>query len=125
MNKVIKSIAVLFLTVILTAGCGLMIGPQIMIIVPVAIAAGIIFAIRRSFLSLVCFGYPFTFGLLSALIGCSEMPDYERTLAFAVSIGIGLAGVGLIAAGLWKALPERTTKETTELAEQEHRGYRD
>jgi hypothetical protein len=114
----IKSIVVVLLTAILTAGAYFMIGPQIMVIVPVAIVAGIFFAIRRSFLSLVCFGYPFTFGLVSALIGCSEITDYERTSAFAVSIVIGVAGVGLIAAGLWKALPSRTTEKVSGVAEQ-------
>jgi NADH:ubiquinone oxidoreductase subunit 6 (subunit J) len=107
-NSAVKSMAVLFLTAILTAGAYFMIGPQILVIVPVAILAGIVFTVRRSFLSLVCFGYPFTFGLVSAYIGYSEVTDYERTSAFAVSMVIGLVGVGLIAAGLWKALPSRT-----------------
>ncbi len=112
MNRITKSIAVLLLTAIFTAGSLLMIGPQIMVIIPLAIVAGIIFAVRRSHLSLACFGYPFTFGLLSALIGCAEVTGYERTMAFAVSTVIGVVGVGLIAAGLWKALPSRTA--TTE-----------
>ena len=113
MNTIAKSMIVAFLTAFLTAGAFFMIGPQIMIIVPVAIVAGIVFAFRRSFLSLVCFGYPFTFGLVSASIGCSEVTDYERTLAFAGSIVIGLAGVGLITAGLWKALPSRQPEKLT------------
>jgi len=117
MNKVIKSVAVLFLTAVITAGSVFMIGPQIMIIVPTVIVAGIIFAVRRSFLSLVCFGYPFTFGLVSAYIGYSEGTDYARTSAFAISMVIGLVGVGLIAAGLWKALPGRTTRKANGVAE--------
>ena len=88
-----------------SVGGMLMIGPQIMVIVPVAIAAGIVFALRRSFWSFVCFGYPLTFGLISAWIGYSEMPGYERTVPFAVSIGLGLVGVSLVAIGLWKVLP--------------------
>ena len=106
------------LPAILTLGAYFMIGPQIMIIVPVAIVAGIIFAFRRSFISLVCFGYPLTFGLVSAYIGCAEIDDYTRAPAFAISIFIGLLGVGLIAAGLWKALPDRTTKISNGAAEQ-------
>ena len=101
------------LTVVLAASSIMMVGPQILLIVPVALLAGIVFALRRSFWSLVCFGYPFTFGLISAGIGCSELPDYERTTAFAVSIGIGLVGCVLIAVGLWKALPGRNEKETS------------
>ncbi|MGK0186755.1 MAG: hypothetical protein ACI9R3_002538 [Verrucomicrobiales bacterium] len=101
---IIRSVVVLLLTAILTAGAALMIGPQVMIIVPTAIVAGIVFAVRRSFLSLVCFGYPFTFGIVSALIGCAEIDDYVRTTAFAISVVIGMVGVGLIATGLWKHL---------------------
>jgi len=111
MNNIIKSIIVLLLTAILTAGAAFMIGPQIMIIVPTAIVAGIIFAIRRSFLSLVCFGYPFTFGIASALIGCVEIDAYARTTAFAISVVIGMVGVGLMATGLWKALTARASEK--------------
>ena len=89
-----------------------MVGPQIVFIVPVALLVGIVFAVRRSFWSMVCFGYPFTFGLISAGIGYSEMPGYERTTAFAVSVCIGLIGCVLIAMGLWKALPGRNENET-------------
>lgn len=118
MNKMIKSIVVVFLTAILTAGACFMFGPQIFIVMLMVFLVGIVFAIRRSFLSLVCFGYPLTYGLLSAYIGYKEIADFERTSAFAVSMVIGLVGVGLIAAGLWKALPSRTTRKTNEVAEQ-------
>ncbi len=114
MNKIIKSAVTVLLTAILTAGAFFMIGPQVMIIVPVAIVAGIVFAVRRSFLSLVCFGYPLTFGLVSAYAGYWEVADYERTSPFAVSMGIGLVGVGLIAAGLWMALPSGTARGVAE-----------
>lgn len=117
-NAIIKSIVAVLLTAILTLGACFMIGPQIMIIVPVAIVGGIIFAFRRSFVSLVCFGYPFTFGLVSAYIGYVEIDGYTRTAAFAISVVIGLLGAGLIAAGLWKALPDRTIKKSNGAAEQ-------
>ena len=117
-TTIIKSTFVLLFTAILTAGAALMIGPQIMIIVPTAIVAGIVFAVRGSFLSLVCFGYPFTFGIVSALIGCAEIDDYARTAAFAISIVIGTVGVGLMATGLWKALPSRTAGTASGAAEQ-------
>ena len=116
-TAIIKSIGVVLLTAILTLGAYFMIGPQITIIVPVAIVAGIILAFRRSFISLVCFGYPLTFGLVSAYIGCAEIDDYTQTLAFAISIVIGLVGAVLIAAGLWKALSDRTTKKSNVAAE--------
>jgi len=120
MNRLPKLIVVLLLTAIVTAGSLLMIGPQIMVIVPVIVVAGIVFAVRRSFLSLVFFGYPFTFGLVSAAIGCAEITDYERTSAFVVSVVIGIAGVGLIAAGLWKALPGRSARTARGVAEPEN-----
>ena len=104
----INSVIVLLLMAILTAGAALMIGPQIMIIVPTAIAAGIFLAFRRSYLSLVCFGYPITFGLVSALIGWFEIGGYERTTAFAISVGIGMMGVCLMATGLWKTFAAKT-----------------
>ena len=122
MNGMIKCIVVVLLTAILTAGAYFMIGPQIMIIVPAAILAGVVFAVRRSFLSLVCFGYPFTFGLASALIGYAEITDYERTSAFVVSVVIGMAGVGLMAAGLWKALPSKTIRTASGVTEQSPAG---
>ena len=124
-NALIESVVVVLLTAILTLGAYFMIGPQITIIVPVAIFAGIIFAFRRSSISLVCFGYPLTFGLVSAYIGCAEIDDYTGTLAFAISIIIGLVGVGLIAAGLWKALPDRTTKKSNGTAQQGSGGQAD
>jgi len=108
------SIARAALVLILTAGIAassiLMVGPQIVLIVPLAWVLGLAFALRRSFWSLVCFGYPFTFGLISAWIGYKEMPGYERSPAFAVSIGIGLVGCALIVMGMLKALAGR--KET-------------
>ena len=87
-----------------------MVGPQIMLLVPVAIITGIIFAVRRSFWSAVFFGYPFTFGFTVAWIGYYETPGYQNTLFCAVSITIGLIGLGLIALGLWHSLPNGKTK---------------
>lgn len=122
MNKMIKSIVVVFLTAILTAGACFMFGPQIFIVMLMVFLVGIVFAIRRSFLSLVCFGYPLTYGLLSAYIGYKEIADFERTSAFAVSMVIGVVGVGLIAVGLWKALPSRTARTARGVAEQSPAG---
>lgn len=93
------------LTVLIAASSILMVGPQVLLIVPVTLVFGLAFAFRWSLWSPVCFGYPLTFGLISAGIGYSELPDYERTRAFAVSICIGLVGCVLIATELWKALP--------------------
>jgi hypothetical protein len=104
---------VIVLTAIIAASNIIMVGPQILVIVPVALLSGVVFALRRSFWSLVCFGYPFTFGLISAGMGYTELADYERTTAFAVSIGIGMVGCVLIAIGLWKALPGRNENETS------------
>jgi hypothetical protein len=41
------------------------------------------------------------------------VPGYERTVAFAISIGIGLVGVVMVAMGLWLALPGRNGKGTS------------
>jgi hypothetical protein len=93
------------LTAVAAASAIIMVGPQITLIAPLAIVLGGILAYRRSWYSLVCIGYPLLFGFISAWIGFSEMPGYEQTMAFAVSIGIGLIGCGLVAVGLSKALP--------------------
>jgi hypothetical protein len=83
------------------------------LIVPVAIGAGIYCALRRSFWFLVFFGYPFLFGLVSGWNHYVVMPGYEKTVAFAISIGIGLVGVVMVAVGLWLALPGRSDRETS------------
>lgn len=101
----LKTIVVVILTALLAVSALCMIGPQIMIIVPLAVVAGIVLAILRSSVSLVCFGYPLTFGLVSAYVGFWEVAGYERTVPFAISVALGVGGIGLIAAGLWKALP--------------------
>ncbi len=106
-----RAALLLILSAIIAAGSIAMIGSQIMVIVPLAVVFGIFFAVRRSFWSLVCFGYPFTFGLISAWVGYKEMPGYEQTAAFSISIGIGLVGCGLIAVGLWMSLPDGKGKE--------------
>ena len=109
--SIFRAFLVPILTVVVAAASILMVGPQIIVIVPVALVLGLVFAFRRSFWSLVCFGYPFTFGLISAWIGYKEMPGYERTTPFVISIGIGVVGCVLIAGGLWKALPGKGNKE--------------
>ena len=72
----LKVIVVLILTALLAVSALCMIGPQIMIIVPLVVVAGIVFAILRSSVSLVCFGYPLTFGLVSAYVGFWEVAGY-------------------------------------------------
>ena len=110
--RVTRAALVLVLSAIIAAGSILMIGPQIIVIVPLALVLGILFAVQRSFWSLVCFGYPFTFGLISAWIGYKEMPGYEQTPAFFISIGIGLISCVLIAVGLWMSLPDGKSQPT-------------
>lgn len=100
------------LSPLIAAGSLLMIGPQILFLVPVAIITGIIFAVRRSFWSAVFFGYPLTFGLAVAWIGYHETPGYQNSMSYAVSIAIGLIGFGLIALGLWHSLPNGKTKNS-------------
>jgi len=113
--RLTKAIAVLILSAVIVV-CGmLMIGPQILVIVPVAIAAGTVFAFKRSSWSYVCFGYPLIFGLISAWIGHKEIPGYEGTMAFVVSIGLGLVGVSLIVVGLWNVLPLRVNIQASQL----------
>jgi len=108
-----RAVLVIVLTGVIAASSIMMVGSQIFVLVPVALLAGIVFAVGRSFWSLVCFGYPLTFGLISAGMGYTELSDYERTTAFAVSVCIGLVGCLLIAMGLWKALPGRNERETS------------
>ena len=62
----------------------------------------IFFVFRRSFLSLVFFGYPITFGLVSAYIGFYELNDYTNDSEFWVAIGIGAFGTMLVFLGFWK-----------------------
>ena len=81
-----------------------MIGPQIMVIAPLSICLGIYFVFRRSFLSLVCLGYPLCYGLVTAYVGYYEMKNYTSTSEFWVALGIGIVGVDLIAVGLLKTL---------------------
>jgi hypothetical protein len=109
--SIAKAALVLILTVAITASSILLVGPQIVVIVPLALVLGLVFALRRSFWALVCCSYPFTFGLISAWIGYKEIPGYERSPAFAVSIGIGLVGCALIAVGLREVLTGRKGRE--------------
>ena len=104
---------VLILTVAVAASSILMVGPQMVLIVPLALVLGLVLVLRRSFWSLVSLGYLFTFGMISAWIAYMETPSYEQCLAFAISISIGLVSCVLIAVGLWKALPGINDKEAT------------
>ena len=102
----IRFIAVLVLSVIISLSSFLMVGPQIIFLVPVCLVAGVFCAVRRSFWSLVWIGYPFTFAGLSAWIGYKENPGYEQTSGFLISLGIGLIAYLMIVMGLWLSLPQ-------------------
>ena len=103
-NLLIKRIIFLLLCLTLPACAFLMIGPQIMVIAPLSLCLGVYFVFRRSFLSLVCLGYPLCFGLVTAYVGYYEMNNYTSTSEFWVALGIGIVGVDLIAVGLLKTL---------------------
>ena len=103
-NLLIKRIIFLLLCLTLPACAFLMIGPQIMVIAPLSLCLGVYFVFRRSFLSLVCLGYPLCYGLVSAYIGYYELKNYTSTSEFWVALGIGIVGVDLIAVGLLKTL---------------------
>ncbi len=105
--RIIKSILVSLLTITLMAGSFLMIGPQIVPILAVSFCLGGFFVFRRSFLSLVFFGYPITFGLVSAYIGFYELDNYANDSEFWVAIGIGALGTMLVFLGFWKTLFRR------------------
>ena len=100
----IKRIIFLLLCLTLPVASVLMFGPQLFIITPVLFCLGVFFVFRRSFLSLICFGYPLSYGLFSAYIGYHELNDYTKATEFWVALGIGITGATLIAIGLWKAM---------------------
>ena len=100
----IKRIIFMLLCFSLPACAFLMIGPQIMVIAPLSLCLGIYFIFRRSYLSLVCLGYPLCFGLVTAYVGYYELKNYTSTSEFWVALGIGIVGVDLIAVGLLKTL---------------------
>ena len=64
--------------------------------IPAALLLGVLFTAVRSSWSWVSFGYPLTFGLVSACIGCRDfqLPPYN---GFWFSLGIGLFGLLLVA----------------------------
>jgi len=102
--RIIKSILIFLLTLTLMAGSFLLIGPQIVPIVAVSFCLGIFFVFRKSFLSLVFFGYPLTFGWVSAYIGLYELNDFVTDSEFWVALGIGALGTVLVFLGFWKTL---------------------
>lgn len=104
---IIKSILISLLTLTLMAGSFLMIGPQIVPIIGVSFCLGIFFIFRKSLLSLVFFGYPLTFGLVSAYIGFHELNNYANDSEFWVALGIGALGTMLVFLGFWKTLFRR------------------
>ena len=105
--RIIKSILIFLLTLTLMAGSFLLIGPQIVPIVAVSFCMGIFFVFRKSFLSLVFFGYPLTFGWVSAYIGLYELNDFVNDSEFWVALGIGALGTMLVFLGFWKTLFRR------------------
>ena len=105
--RIIKSILIFLLTLTLMAGSFLLIGPQIVPIVATSFCLGIFFVFRKSFLSLVFFGYPITFGWVSAYIGFYELDDYINDSGFSVALGIGALGTMLVFLGFWKTLFRR------------------
>ena len=100
----IKRIIFFLLTLTLPVASVLMFGPQLFIIVPLLFCLGVFFVFRRSFLSLICFGYPLSYGLFSAYVGFHELNDYTKATEFWVALGIGITGATLIAIGLWKTM---------------------
>jgi len=102
--RITKSILIFLLTLTLMAGSFLLIGPQIVPIVATSFCLGIFFVFRKSFLSLVFFGYPITFGWVSAYIGFYELDDYINDSGFSVALGIGALGTVLVFLGFWKTL---------------------
>jgi hypothetical protein len=105
--RITKSILISLLTLTLMAGSFLLIGPKIVPIVAVSFGLGIFFVFRKSFLSLVFFGYPLTFGLVSAYIGFHELDNYANDSEFWVAIGISAFGTMLVFLGFWKTLFRR------------------
>ncbi|MDG1356011.1 MAG: hypothetical protein P8P90_07155 [Opitutales bacterium] len=108
--RIIKSILVSLLTLTLMAGSFLMIGPQVVPIFTVSFCLGIFFVFRKSFLSLVFFGYPLTFGLVSAYIGFHELNNFANDSEFWIALGIGALGTMLVFLGFWKTLFRPETK---------------
>ena len=102
--RIIKSILIFLLTLTLLAGSFLLIGPQIVPIVATSFCLGIFFVFRKSFLSLVFFGYPLTFGLVSAYIGFHELNNFTNASEFWIALGIGALGTMLVFLGFWKTL---------------------
>ena len=102
--RIAKSILIFLLTLTVLAGSFLLIGPQIVPIVATSFCLGIFFVFRKSFLSLVFFGYPITFGWVSAYIGLYELNDFVNDSEFWVALGIGALGTMLVFLGFWKTL---------------------
>jgi len=107
---IFKSILISLLSLTLMAGSFLMIGPQIFPIIGVSFCLGIFFVFRKSLLSLVFFGYPLTFGLVSAYIGFHELNNYANDSEFWIALGIGSLGTMLVFLGFWKTLFRPETK---------------
>ena len=100
----VNRIIFFLLSITLPVASVLMFGPQLFIIVPLLFCLGVFFVFRRSSLSLICFGYPLSYGLFSAYVGFHELNDYSKATEFWVALGIGITGATLIAIGLWKTM---------------------
>ncbi|MDG1139678.1 MAG: hypothetical protein P8N49_09200 [Opitutales bacterium] len=102
--RIIKSILVSLLTLTLMVGSFLMIGPQIVPMLAVSVCLGIFFVFRKSFLSLVFFGYPLTYGWVTTYIGFYELTNYTNSFGFWIGLVIAGFGTLLVFLGFWKTL---------------------
>ena len=105
------ALAIASALVLAATGMVTMIGPQIMLTVPLALIAGAVLAIRRSAWAFVCLGYPLVFGLFSAWIGFMEIAGYAQSRSFAVSVIVGVLGLGLMSLGFAKNKTTPPSKE--------------
>lgn len=102
-SMILRGILTTVLSLTIASGAILMIGPQVVFIIPFAMICGIALVAKQSYWSMVFLGYPLTFGLVSAWIGYCEIEGYHQTKGFLIAVTIGSIGLLMIASGLWKA----------------------